>query len=362
MARVLIIDDNPEMLAMLEVILQHQGNHEVYKSTSGEEGLQLAQENVPDVAVVDVMMPGMNGYEVVKKLRAHPKTSDVHILVLTARGQPVDRLAALQAGANHYMSKPVDASELLAEIEQLTQNEKGVTHSAVFPVLSLRGGIGTTTIAVNLALLLQQVSRTALLDLSPNSGHCALYLGMKARRNWSALLDPEAINDATTIGGLTLKHASGLRLLAAPMLPLQDEGFTQNQASMLLQVFQKYLRFVVVDMPPMLTPTAMALLREARRILLVSGNDSPGIQTTRQTMAALDAYREKITLVINNVTPGSHPPNDVLRRALQAPITAQIPYDSRQTTVKNTGAPVVLSQPRSPMVQALQRVTRSLLK
>ncbi len=362
MARVLVIDDNPEMLEMLEAILRHQGDHEVLLSSSGKDGLEKARSKTPDVAIVDVMMPDMNGYEVVRKLRANPGTNGIHILILTARGQPVDRLTALKTGANYYMSKPVDARELLREVENFVNNDKSVAHSALFPVLSLRGGIGTTTIAVNLALLLQQVSRTALLDLSPNSGHCALYLGMKARRNWSTLLEAEAIKDATTIGGLTLKHASGLRLLAAPTLPLQNKSFTQNQANLLLQVLRKYMRFIVVDMPPILNPTSMTLLQEARRILLVSGNDSPGIQTTRQTLAALKPYQEKITLVINNVIPGDHPPDDVLRRALHAPIAAQIPYDARQTAIKNSGAPVVLSQPRSPMVQTLQRITRALLK
>ncbi len=361
MARILLIDDSSEMLEMLKMILEHQGDHEVILSADAKKGLEAAMKHVPDVAIVDVMMPEINGYEVVRRLRAHSSTSDMGIIILTARGQPVDRQAAMDAGANHYLSKPVDTKELLSEIEKLVATTEGKRKSALFPVLSLRGGIGCTTIAVNLALLLQQVGPTALLDLSPNSGHCALYLGMKASRHWGALLEETDLEEATTIGGLTMKHASGLRLLAAPTSPLTNGGFTSEQLDLLVNVFRQYMRFIVVDMPPTLTPASHKILKEARRIILISGNDAPGIQTTRQTLKRLETYQEKTSLLINNPAPGRRPSLDALRRALRTPISIQIPYDANQNQARNSATPSVLSQPKSPLVIQLQKLTRQLL-
>ncbi|MBN2391064.1 MAG: response regulator, partial [Anaerolineae bacterium] len=73
MSRILIIDDNYDMLSMLKMILERQGKHEVIACTSGQEGLEAAFKELPDVALVDVMMPGMSGYDVVKRLRADPR-------------------------------------------------------------------------------------------------------------------------------------------------------------------------------------------------------------------------------------------------------------------------------------------------
>ena len=361
MARILVIDDSAEMLEMLRIILEHEGDHDVILCDTGQEGLDDATAQAPDIAIVDVMMPEMSGYEVVQRLRDTPDTSDIGIIILTARGQPVDRQAALDAGANHFMSKPVETQEILAEVEKLIHVAENKRKSTLFPVLSLRGGIGCTTIAVNLALLLQQVGPTALLDLSPNSGHCALYLGMKANRHWGALLEARDLDNATTIGGLTLKHVSGLRLLAAPPTPLVDGSFDPEQIELLLNVFRQYMRFIVVDMPPTLTPMSYKILQGARRIVLVSGNDSPGIQSTRQTLHRLDDYQDKISLLINTPAPGHRPPLDALQRALRSSISTQIPYDENQKQARNSAAPSVLSQPRSPLVIQLQRLTRQLL-
>jgi pilus assembly protein CpaE len=360
-ARILVIDDNAEMLEMLKMILHHQGDHEVLLSAEARQGLESARTYRPDVAIIDVMMPEMNGYEVVRRLRADPDTAEMIIIVLTARGQPVDRKAAMDVGANYYMSKPVDAGELLSEIDSLVNVKKSKSKSATFPILSLRGGIGTTTIAVNLALLLQQVGPTALLDLSPNSGHCALYLGLKPVRNWGALLRHTDLDNATTIGGLTLKHASGLRLLAAPPAPMTGEGFKGGEVELLLNVFRRYMRFIVVDMPPVLNEMSYKIFDEAKRIVVVSGNDSPGIQTTVQTLKVLGMPEEKVSILVNSPAPGRHPSKDVLQRAFHRPIAAQIPYDPKQEQARNAGSPSILSQPRIPLVVQLQKFTRHLL-
>ncbi|MEA3396320.1 MAG: response regulator [Chloroflexota bacterium] len=362
MARILIIDDNSEILDLLNLALS-RNKHEVILSADGQDGLAKALAERPDLAIVDVMMPDMDGYELVRRIRANPRIAGMRIIILTARGQPVDESAALSAGADVYIKKPLNITNFLKEVEKLLGTAKGGKKAVIFPVFSLRGGIGKTTVATNLALLLQQLSPTLLLDLSPNSGHCALHLGLKPVRHWGRLvqLRADTLQGNTTIGNLFLAHTSGLKLMASPPNPLQGEGFSKEQMTTLLDTFCKRVHFIVVDMPPILNQAAQAVLEEAQRTILLSGVDHPGIQTTIQTLEVLKGQREQFLLLFNRVAPGPQPPLAALQRALRLPIAAIIPYDATQTTALHRQNPSALSNPQSPLVTALQTTIKQLL-
>ena len=92
-------------------MLQRLG-HQVITSRDGEQGLRLAAEVQPDLAIIDIMMPGLSGYDVVHELRRNPRTARMPIIILTARSQPMDKHQALRAGANAFIAKPVTAQEL----------------------------------------------------------------------------------------------------------------------------------------------------------------------------------------------------------------------------------------------------------
>src|SRR5574341_563253 len=119
MAKVLLIDDNVDMQKMLSVVLKKQG-HEVVNADRGQQGIELATSQPFNVVVLDVMMPDMNGYDVCRILRADPRTRDTPIIILTARAQPVDHQAALDAGADAYLAKPVDITDLHNKIQEFS--------------------------------------------------------------------------------------------------------------------------------------------------------------------------------------------------------------------------------------------------
>jgi len=117
---ILVIDDGPEQRRFLERTLSAAG-YRIVTAPDGETGTAAARSLLPDLIILDVMMPGMNGYQVCRALKADPATADRPILVLTAKDEPSDRFWAQEVGANDFLTKPVDLPELIRRIEDLTE-------------------------------------------------------------------------------------------------------------------------------------------------------------------------------------------------------------------------------------------------
>lgn len=127
--KVLAIDDDPAMTELLNLLLQSYG-FEVIVSNSGEEGIRVIREQTPDVVILDLMMPGMNGWQVCNEVR---KFSRVPILILSALDNPGNVASALDAGADDYLVKPVPSGVLVAHINTLTRRTSMNNHSKTSP-------------------------------------------------------------------------------------------------------------------------------------------------------------------------------------------------------------------------------------
>jgi DNA-binding response OmpR family regulator len=117
-AKILIVDDDPCLLRLVGYILEKEG-YEIVTAMDGQEALEKVETENPDLVLLDVMMPGINGLEVCRQLRHQPETAGLPIIMLSARSKVSDRIAGLQAGANDYIAKPFDASEIVACIAAL---------------------------------------------------------------------------------------------------------------------------------------------------------------------------------------------------------------------------------------------------
>ena len=119
--RILVVDDDPKMLSLMRRGLSFAG-YVVDQAGDGEEALEIARERPPDLVVLDIMLPGLDGVEVCRRLRA--ADSDLPILMSTAKGRVPDRIAGLDAGADDYVIKPFDFDELLARIRALLRRTR----------------------------------------------------------------------------------------------------------------------------------------------------------------------------------------------------------------------------------------------
>src|SRR5436309_5789770 len=115
--RILVVDDTPQNVKLLEVLLLARG-HQVLSAPSGEEALRAVANDHPDLVLLDILMPGMDGYEVCRQLRADPETRVLPIVMITASGEQ-EKVKALEVGADDFITKPFDKSELLARVGSL---------------------------------------------------------------------------------------------------------------------------------------------------------------------------------------------------------------------------------------------------
>ena len=116
--KILVTDDDPSSLRLLVYTLQHEG-YQVLTAANGLEGLRKALKEKPDLVILDVMLPGIDGYDVCHRLRSDPQTANLPILMLSAKGQEMDKSTGLKVGADYYMSKPWSRSELIPKIASL---------------------------------------------------------------------------------------------------------------------------------------------------------------------------------------------------------------------------------------------------
>ncbi len=123
MGRVLVVDDEPDVLLLCRLNLQQRG-HELLEASGGARALELARERHPDVIVLDLMMPGINGYDVLEALQEEEATSDIPVLVLTAKSLRADRERAHGLGASAFLTKPFMPSELCEMVDSLLSPDR----------------------------------------------------------------------------------------------------------------------------------------------------------------------------------------------------------------------------------------------
>lgn len=133
---VLVVDDDPDIVRFVRVNLEVEG-FEVIGVRDGVEALDVAVRDRPDLAVIDVMMPGLDGLELTRMLRGNPVTSSMPIIMLTAKSQTVDKVIGLNAGADDYVLKPFDTMELVARIHSMLRRTKEIRESS--PLTGLPG-------------------------------------------------------------------------------------------------------------------------------------------------------------------------------------------------------------------------------
>lgn len=372
--RILIVDDDPDLLQLTSSLLAQAG-YQTFTATMGLEALDCVDQIRPDLIILDVMMPGMDGYEVCRRLRRKPELARVPVIMLTARDTPEAKIQAFEAGADQYVNKPFHAAELRARVQGLLQRAAAVSYKAPQPtgkvigVFSLRGGVGVSTLATNLAAALAQIwgASAILMDLVLTAGHAALMLGLSQNRTWANLaeLAIEEI-DAGTAGNVLLTHSSGVRVLAAPQHPAQGSLITADKVTHVINTLGDQYHYLVLDLPHDFHEIALAGLDAAQEVLLVM---APELASLLSMVAALDAFRDinypmdKIRVVLNQTFERPAITTADIERAIKRPVDLEIPYAGHLFMPAVTrGVPPVIGAPNSEVGALLEDYAFSLSK
>lgn len=119
--KVLIVDDESHIRTLLLQMLEgfEAAGVELLVASEGLEAWRLAQSERPDLIILDIMMPGLSGYEVCERVKGNPELQDTHVLILTAKGQAIDYQQSLEAGADEYITKPFDTSDIVRYVARV---------------------------------------------------------------------------------------------------------------------------------------------------------------------------------------------------------------------------------------------------
>ena len=360
--RILVADDSPVIQHMISSFLGKEG-YEIISAKNGEEALRVAARERPDVAIIDVMMPGMNGYDVCKELRRLPQTAKLPIILLTSRGGVADRITGLQAGADDYVTKPFDLRELLLRVQALlarVSKVAGPTRARVITCFSLKGGVGVSTLSANLAIWLAELweRKVALVDLAVNSGHAALMLDMFPAYTIADLAkeQPENVPDELMSHYMT-EHASGVHLLAAPRSTAMTEDLSPSLVEAVLEPLNENFDYVIVDTMHSFSQATLSAIEHTHLLVLVVTPDMASVKSANDALTILNSIgfpQGKLATVLNRTNSEEGIPVQSIEEALGMRIVAQIPYEGRSAMeAVNRGTPVAISAPTTGISEAI---------
>lgn len=324
-------------------------------------------EGRPDLIVLDVTLPDVDGFEVCRRLRRDPETADIPVLFLTRQNSREQKIMAFEAGADDHLPKPYDPTELCARIQALLKRSASQANritassskSEIFGVFSLQGGTGVSTLAVNSTINLFQLWRkpTVLVDLVPSAGQGAMMLDLSPQHSWAAIaqVEVEAI-DEYMVDSLLMSHSSGIQLLPAPRVSNSNQLLTGKKVDRILSHLRNRHSYIVLDLPHDLQESTVVALDASDVILAMMGSD---VASLTAQVAAMDAFKlmnypeERIRFVLNQTRESERLEQKQMETALKRPVDFVIPFASGATQAVNLGSPLAISEPGSAASLAL---------
>jgi pilus assembly protein CpaE len=351
--RILIVDDDPDFHLLVETVLGRRG-YDLISAKDGADALSMIKAQQPDAVILDKIMPGMDGFDVTRRLRREPDFVHLPILIVSGATHLDDKLDAFNAGADDYLTKPFEVDELAARITAMlrraeafkaakTQELQQVENARLIAIHSLRGGIGCSSIAVNLALALTQLwQRPTIL----------IMLNKSLRRTWGDITAFSEVDfDDEALDGIISNHESGLRFLAAPKNPIEAEEVSSELLKRALGLLLPRYDYIVADLPHDFSNNTLEILDTSDVIIVLV---APDIVSVRGAAIMLNTYtslgfeEEKVQFILNQAYSKIDMSPKQIEDALHHPISLVIPHESRLfTEAINSGIPFMLTKPES---------------
>ncbi len=364
--KILVVEDDPSAARLVGYTLEQQG-YQVVTASNGVEGLRKAEEEEPDLLILDVMLPGLDGFEVCHRLRVEPRTAHLPILMLSAKAQEVDKDTGLKLGADQYLVKPADPAEILSRVESLLAGKTAATMARTIAFLGTKGGAGTSTVAVNVAVVIAQGNKSVLMmDLAPYSGSVPAFLGLKPEHTIAELLGaPAGTLDHHQVEEILIGHATGVRALCGPPSVEEYDKLTPDGMVSLVEVLRTMGDYILVDVSARPSDVDKAVLSKCDFIVVVTGSGRDSLATAGTTVTLLEKLgvaREQLGIAVvdrdgllsqlelSKINP-------IVESTIGVPLLGIVPHDVKASLeFESQGVPVILAEPRRPMAASLRQV------
>ncbi|MBN1812234.1 MAG: response regulator [Anaerolineae bacterium] len=373
--KILIVDDDLETVKLIGLMLEHRG-YDISAAQSGAQALAKVQEGNPDLIVLDVMMPDMDGHEVCRRLRASPVTADIPIIMFTAKTQLDDKVAGFQAGADDYLTKPVHPDELASHVEAVlmrsarrqAESPEPIMRAKVFSLLGSKGGVGTTTLAVNLAVAFAQGpahgKRIYFADMQSGMAAASFQFGLRRAGSIARLLErpPEQIDDRVMEAHLE-EHRSGVFVLSGQSEPFGvAEAVTPAYAEAIVRRIGSMADYLFLDLGVGLGETNRRLLPQCYQIVVAIEPQRSSLEFAKLLLAemveSLNIPRHRVSLVlVNKMASAATFTKDTIEGLLQHELAGVVtPAPELAFQSCENGIPMVTAQPNSLAAQQIQTI------
>jgi len=376
--KILVVDDDMDTLRLVGLMLERQG-YQIIAANTGQQALSLARIEKPNLILLDLMMPDIDGITVARRLRSGPETKDILIIMFTAKGQTDDKLEGFGAGADDYLTKPTQPRELIAHVKAVLKRagmkpavptKEYSARGRVFGVMAAKGGVGVSTVTTNLgiALHLQSKKPVIISDFRPGCGTIGLELGVANPLGQGKLLASDAsLITPDTIGPELTLHPCGVRFLLASARP-QDASYigAADHFAALAQQLAYLSSFVVLDLGAGLAPATEKVLEYCEQVIVVL---EPVPQTVYQTRLLLEYLAAKMqsedrlqVVLVNRLRAGMQlslgQVQDQLGHSVAAifPAAPELAYQAQVSTT-----PIVLRQPDGVVTQQFSNLAERLV-
>jgi pilus assembly protein CpaE len=374
-ARILLVDNNPVSNDLVRLTLGGEGI-EVLQVQTAEEAFAKAVGQLPDVAIVEAVLPGMDGYALSRNLRQNEVTKNLPILMLSSKGEIADKVAGFDAGVDDYLTKPFEPTELLVRVRRLLARGKmataaeaqGPKRGRIIAVFGTKGGVGKTTLSVNLAVALQRKTkaRVALMDADFFFGDIALHLNLPPTSTVVDLVERIDQLDPELVERVMITHSSGVRVLLGPTQPEEAEKVTAAHVERLLDALSELYNFVIVDCHPNYDDRNLVILEKADDIMFVVRPELGPLKNMGvflNLVIKLALPLSKIHIVLNRAGSRSGIEVEQIEQTFRRRIAFRMMSGGRTVVLSvNRGVPLMMEKPNHPLSKQISGMADYLSK
>jgi pilus assembly protein CpaE len=361
--KILVVDDDQGIRRLVELML-HRAGYQVVTASTGETAIEMVRTEKPDLVLMDVMLPGMNGFQATQQMRRIPEGSQIPIVFLSSQVDMEAKMKGLRGGGNDYITKPVKTGELLARIEAHLRPE-GAVVGQVITLWGSKAGVGTTTVAINLALALRKAlqKKVLLLDWQRPLGDIAFLLGLPEARALE-LFTVSSDLDEEKLAKVMIEYSPGVWVIPGAADPNTAKQMDKKTLKRVLDNALLQVEYVLVDvgfffswdLPP-------AAVKGQGINLCVSVPEPTSIKRTAQVIGALNGMDCDFWPILNRQgMPGSIP-QEQIESHLGITFKGFIPDESEQMMrALNARRPLYTASPDSDFARAMNDLANRIVQ